>query len=89
MKLPLSETETLAISEAYQKAKKSAAVCAKYMGLLLKALEETTSSLDKQSHAAIIKQIEEVESVAFRIRTQAVKVKNTGLEGREFTIQPE
>jgi hypothetical protein len=92
MKLPLSETETIAISEAYQKAKKSAAVCAKYMELLLKILEQATASIDKAAHAEIIKELERVDGAAFEIRVQAVKIKNTGLEGREFIpeqVQPE
>lgn len=56
------------------------------MESLLKTLEETTSSLDKQSHAAITREIEKLESAAYRIRIQAVKIKSTGLEGREFTV---
>jgi hypothetical protein len=87
MKLPLSETEKLAISEAHEKAKKSAAVCAKYIGILLQVLADTSASIDKETFNQISEGVEKAESALFRIRMQEVKIRNTGLEGRGFKAE--
>jgi formiminotetrahydrofolate cyclodeaminase len=87
MKLPLSQTENQAISEAHGKAVRSAAVCAKHLKELLELLETTTASVDENCIAQITNELQGADSASFQIKMRKFRVQNTGLEGREFKAE--
>lgn len=87
MKLPLSEAELAEIQAAYEAALKAAKECAESFRLLSSVLHENTSCISQQAELRLQEQTTIIGASEFRMKMSRCRVKNSKLEGREFSLE--
>lgn len=84
MKIPLSDADVSEILVAYKKVADDLTECADSMEVLLKVLEQRMACVDPSCKKDLSEKLQAICSSMFKLGAAQYKLKNHGLEGREF-----
>lgn len=84
MKIPLSDADISEIFTAYKKAADDLTECANSLEALLKVLEQRMACVDPSCKKDLSEKLQAICSNVFKLNVAQYKLKNHGLEGREF-----
>lgn len=86
MKIPLNDADISEILTAYKKAADDLTECANSLEVLLKVLEQRMACVDSSCKIDLSEKLQAICSSIFKLGVAQYKLKNHGIEGREFKL---